>query len=191
MCKSVKGLLLLVGAVLVQAFILLFVLPCVSEAGGPYQVYTVPACKILDTRYGSGDAFGGIPHRLAPGETMSIDVAEIFIAGQGGATNCNVPFPEATGVFINVVTLKRSNAVQVQNPANNGLYIYPYLSAKPGNASMRYNPTGYTSNSMFVPLCSDANPGGVGCSDNLTITNGSYAYVDFYIVVTGYVRASL
>jgi hypothetical protein len=188
MCKLVRGLLLLVGAVLVQAFILLFVLPCVSEAGGPYQVYAVPACKILDTRYGSGDDFGGTRNRLAPGETMSIDVTEGFIAGQGGESNCNVPFPEATGVFINVVTLKMSNAVQVQHPKNNGLFIYPFLSAKPSNPSMRYNPLSYTSNSIFVPLCTDASPSGAGCGDDITITNGWNAYVDLYIVVTGYVR---
>jgi hypothetical protein len=189
MCKSVRGFLLLVGALLLQTFILLFVLPCASEAGGPYQVYTVPACKILDTRFGSGDAFGGVPHRLAPNEKMDIDVTEIFITGQGGAPDCNIPFPEATGVFINVVTVKIPDAVQLQNPSNNGLYIYPYLGVKP-SPSMRYNPTGYTSNSMFVPLCADANPGGGPCSEDLTITNGPYAYVDLYIVVTGYVRTA-
>jgi hypothetical protein len=190
MGKLLKGFLLLVSVALLQMFILFFVLPRVSEAGGPYQVYTVPACKILDTRYGSGDAFSGARHRLAPGETMSIDVTEGFIAGQGGAANCSVPFPEATGVFINVVTLKKLNGVQIQNPKNNWLFIYPFLGTKPNDPSMRYNPVSFTSNSMFVPLCTDANPTGTGCNDDLTITNGLNAYVDLYIVVTGYVQTA-
>jgi hypothetical protein len=179
----------MVGVASGLVLMVMFALPQVIEAGGPYQVFTVPPCKILDTQKGSGDDFGGVPHRLAPKETMSIDVAEIFITGQGGAADCGVPFPEATGVFINVITVAKKNAVQLPKASNNGLTIYPFLGHRPSTPSMRYDPDVWSSHSMFVALCTDANLGGGNCADDLSIFNGSKAYVDLMIVVTGYVRA--
>jgi hypothetical protein len=188
MSKSARTLLLLVGAALAQVLMVMLALPPVTEAGGPYTFFTVPPCKILDTRIGSGDALGGVPHRLAPKETMSIDVGGIFIAGQGGAADCGVPFPQATGVFVTVTVVQKKNATQRPKASINGLTFYPFLGVQPGVPSMRYEPDVLSTNSLFVPLCSDANPGGAGCSDDLSIFNGSKAYVDLMIVVTGYVQ---
>jgi hypothetical protein len=72
-------------------------LPFAAQA---FQVCPVQPCRILDTRLGSGDAFGGAPHRLSPNETMSIDATEGFIAGQGGASNCGVPFPVVVKIVV-------------------------------------------------------------------------------------------
>jgi hypothetical protein len=190
MCRSARGWWLLVGVASGLVLIVIFALSQVAEAGGPYQVFTVPACKILDTQKGSGDDLGGVPHRLAPKETMGIDVGGIFISGQGGAADCGVPFPEATGVFINVTTVAKKNAVQLPNASNNGLTVYPFLGARPNTPSMRYDPDVWSSHSMFVALCADAHLLGAGCSDDLVIFNGKSAYVDLMIVVTGYVRAA-
>jgi hypothetical protein len=150
-----------------------------------FQVCPVQPCRILDTRLGSGDAFGGAPHRLSPNETMSIDATEGFIAGQGGASNCGIPFPEATGVFINVV------AVQPTGNFNNHLKVYPYNSAEPGAATMSYEPGSFAlANGVFVALCTLASPSGTGCGDDLSITNGPSASTDVVIDVTGYAAAS-
>lgn len=149
------------------------------------QVCPVQPCRILDTRLGSGDAFGGAPHRLSPNETMSIDATEGFIGGQGGATNCQVPFPEATGVFINVV------AVQPTGSFNNHMKVYPYNSAEPGASTMNYEPGSFAlANGVFVALCTLASPSGSGCGDDLSITNGPSASTDVVIDVMGYVAAS-
>jgi hypothetical protein len=188
MYKSARTLVLLVAAALGQVLMVMLTLPPVTEAGGPYQVFTVPPCKILDTRKGSGDDLGGVPHRLEPKETMSIDVSEIFIAGQGGAPDCGIPFPEATGLFITVTVVEKKNATQLPKASINGLTLYPFLGVKPGIPTIRYTPDVWSSHNLFVPLCTDANPGGGACSDDLVIFNGPKAYVDLMIVVTGYVR---
>jgi hypothetical protein len=122
--------------------------PLALPSAQAFQVCPVQPCRILDTRLGSGDAFGGAPHRLSPNETMSIDATEGFIAGQGGASNCGVPFPEATGVFINVV------AVQPTGSFNNHLKVYPYNSAEPGASTINYEPGSFAlANGVFVALC--------------------------------------
>jgi hypothetical protein len=127
----------------------------------------------------------GAPHRLSPDETMSIDATEGFIGGQGGAPDCGIPFPEATGVFINVV------AVQPTGSFNNHLKVYPFLSSEPGAATMSYEPGSFAlANGVFVALCTLANPGGGGCGDDLYITNGPSASTDVVIDVTGYVAAT-
>ena len=161
-----------------------------AEAGGPYQTYTCVPCRVLDTRDGSGDATGGDPHRIAPNETITIDVAESFITGQGGASDCGVPFPEAKGVFINVVAVQPPGAIQVANPKSNYLTLYPFTGTKPTAASLNYNPDDWAlANAIFVSLCADLNPpSGSGCADDLAIYNGTNAYVDVVIDVTGWVQ---
>jgi hypothetical protein len=74
--------------------------PLALPSAQAFQVCPVQPCRILDTRLGSGDAFGGAPHRLSPNETMSIDATEGFIAGQGGASNCGVPFPVVVKIVV-------------------------------------------------------------------------------------------
>lgn len=159
--------------------------PLAIPSAQAFEVCPVQPCRILDTRLGSGDAFGGAPHRLVANETMSIDATEGFIGGQGGATNCNVPFPEANGVFINVV------AVQPTGSFNNHLKVYPYDSAEPGAATMSYEPGSFAlANGVFVALCTLASPSGSGCGDDLAITNGPSASTDIVIDVMGYTASS-
>jgi hypothetical protein len=158
--------------------------PQTAAAGGPYQVFTVEPCRVLDTRLGSGDDFGGAPHALAPDESMSIDVTEGFIAGQGGEADCGIPFPEAKGVFVNVA------AVPVSGFFNNHLKAYPFGSPEPNAAILNYDPGSFAiSNAVFVALCDlGAAPPG-GCGDDLTLTNGPSATTDVVIDVMGYVRS--
>ena len=177
------------SAIALVAALAFTVFPQQVGAGGPYQVYTVEPCRILDTRFGSGDAFGGAPHRLAPNETMSIDVTEGFIAGQGGASDCQVPFPEAKGVFINVGAVQPPGAMQMGSSMNNHLTIYPYQSPAPLSAALSYDPHEFAiANAIFVPLCTAAHPTGTGCGDDLNLMNGPSAYVDLVIDVMGYVQ---
>jgi hypothetical protein len=145
------------------------------------DVVPVDPCRILDTRFGSGDDFGGVPNRLAPNETMSIDATESFIFGQGGANDCGIPFPEARAVFINVV------AVEPTGSFNNHLKVYPFNRPEPGASTLNYEPGVFAlANGVFVALCTEFDPSGSTCGDDLTITNGPSASTDVVIDVTGY-----
>ena len=141
-----------------------------AEAAGPYRFYTVTPCRVLDTRsaFRSG--------AFAPNESRAIYVTERFIIGQGGAEDCGIPFPEAKGVFINVI------AVEPTGTANNHLTIYPAESTEPTASTLNYQPGVFAiANGVLVSVC-----GSAVCKSDLTITNGPSASTHVVIDVTGY-----
>jgi hypothetical protein len=166
------------------------------------RIYTVEPCRILDTRI-AGNSVGGelggqtdidstpsYHGPLAPSQTINIDVTSIVtqagilsrIAGQGGAADCGVPFPDAKGVFINVT------AVEPTGASNNHLTVYPYNRPLPTAATLSYEPGVFAiSNAILVPLCTAFSPPG-GCDDDLSITNGPSASTQVVIDVTGYAQ---
>src|SRR5262245_8507778 len=67
-----------------------------GTAAGPYKHYTVPPCRLVDTRLAGGTVLGnGFRSFLATGD----------LGGQGGAANCNIPAGTAKAVYINVVAV--------------------------------------------------------------------------------------
>ncbi len=162
--------------------------------GGPkaqaLRIYPVEPCRILDTR-NAGNSIGGAGDvdttasytgPLGPSQTINIDVTGNRIAGQGGAVDCGVPFPDAKGVFINVVAVEPTGAF------NNHLTVYPYNRPLPTASSLNYEPGVFAiANGIFVPLCTAFSPPGA-CDDNLSIANGPSASTQVVVNVTAYVQ---
>ncbi len=138
------------------------------EAAGPYDTFTLPPCRVLDTR------FSAPPGPI--GGALSRDVRVVGPLGsttQGGAFDCGVP-SGATGVFINVV------AVGAAGPGH--LTIYPFGSPLPLASSLNFT-TGQTiANGVLVPVCTPF----AACAAELTIQMGPAA-ADVVIDITGYV----
>jgi hypothetical protein len=158
---AVAGILLLMGLTTTTAW---------GQSAGPFDTFTVPPCRVLDTRL--SNPLGPVP---ANG-TRSILVAGNLTGGgtvqQGGATNCGVP-DAATGVFINVV------AVNAGGPGH--LTVYPFGTSLPLASTLNFT-TGQTiANGVLVPICT---PSG-SCALDLNITMGP-AGADLVIDVTGY-----
>ena len=141
-----------------------------GQAAGPFDTFTVPPCRVLDTRIST-------PPGPIPGDgTRSILVAGDLTGGgtvnQGGAANCGVP-DAATGVFINVV------GVNAGGPGH--LTVYPFNISLPLASTLNFT-TGQTiANGVLVPTCTPAG----SCAFNLNITMGPAA-AHVVIDVTGY-----
>src|SRR6059036_1402789 len=65
-------------------------------AGGPYDTFTVPPCRIVDTR-------------LVGGPITASGSRSFFASGsftsQGGQITCGIPHGPAKGVFFNIVAV--------------------------------------------------------------------------------------
>jgi hypothetical protein len=166
----------------ITIFTLPLMLPPVAEA---LQVCPVEPCRVLDTRSATDV---NVDHPLAPGETVVIFVANsgpATLSGQGGEDNCDVPFPQAKGVFLNVV------AVNPTGSGTNFMTLYPTESDRPVAASINYEPGTFAlANGLFVKLCDAATAPGGCLSGDLSIYNGLGATAEVVIDVNGYVAAS-
>jgi hypothetical protein len=137
-------------------------------AGGPYDTFTVPPCRVVDTRI----VGGAIP---ASGSR------DFFVAGsfasQGGQTNCGVPAGSAKGVFINVVAVGPSGAGH--------LTAYPWPSPLPLASTLNFSAGQTIANGVLVPICDEDII--ATCSADFTVTMGP-ASAHVVIDVTGYLQ---
>ena len=107
------------------------------------------------------------------------------LSGQGGEVDCDVPFPSAKGVFVNLV------AVDPTGSGSNYITLYPTESTQPLAASISYEQGIFAlENGVFVKLCDTATASGGCLSGDLNIYNGPSATVEVVIDVTGYVAES-
>jgi hypothetical protein len=138
-----------------------------SFAGGPYDTFTVPPCRIVDTRNVGGAISGnGSRHFLVAGTFES----------QGGSTDCGVPFVAAKGVFINIVAA---------SPSGHGhLTVYPYPLPLPLASTLNFSPGQNIANGVMVPIC---DPDVSDCEFDFTVTMGPAA-THVVIDVTGYLQ---
>ena len=127
--------------------------------------FTVTPCRLVDTRLAGG---------MIPGNGFRSFLAAGALAGQGGASNCGVPFGPAKAVYINVVAVA---------PAGAGhLTIHPYPSPVPLASTLNFS-TGQTiANGVMVPIC---DPSAGSCPFDFTVTMGPFA-AHVVIDVTGY-----
>ncbi len=131
------------------------------------KTYTVPPCRVLDTRFSS-----------PPGPIGGAAARDVRVVGplgsttQGGAPDCGVP-TGATGVHINVV------AVGAAGPGH--LTAYPAGSALPLASTINFSTGDTVANGVLLPVCVPF----ASCAADLTIQMGpSAAHV--VIDVTGY-----
>jgi hypothetical protein len=147
----------------------LYLGPASAWADGPFNTFTVAPCRVVDTR----EVGGPIP----AGGTRNFLVAGT-IPNQGGETDCGIPFPEAKGVFINIVAV---------SPSGFGYLIaYPYPSSLPLASTLNFSPGQTIANGVLVPICDDNVD---NCIADLTVTMGPAA-ADMVIDVTGYLQAT-
>ena len=158
---------------IVSATVVLSAFCCVvppTWAGGPYDAFTVPPCRIVDTR-------------LVGGPIPASGSRNFYAAGtfpsQGGQTNCGIPFPAAKGVFLNIVAVGPS--------ASSHLTVYPFPLPLPLASTLNFS-TGQTiANGVLVPICDTA---AANCDPaDFTVTMG-LASAHVVIDVTGYLQPS-
>ena len=133
------------------------------------KTFTVLPCRVVDTRFA-----GGV---IPAGGSRTFRVAGA-LSGQGGAGDCQVPFPRAKAVYINVVAV---------GPSGSGyLTVSPYPLPLPVASTLNFS-TGQTiANGVLVPICdtatADCTPG------DITLTMGP-ASSHIVIDVTAYLQA--
>ncbi|MEA3278490.1 MAG: hypothetical protein U9Q81_24970 [Pseudomonadota bacterium] len=177
MTSSTKNLKNQLSSAALAGALALSALPNGANAGGPYQVFTIDPCRALDTRSG-GEGFG----RMSPDTSMDILVADTFNQQQGGLETCGIPFPEAKGIYANVV------AVGPSGSGANFLTLYPFDTMPPLVSSINYAPdTAALANGIFVPICDEPPAPGTECDFDLVIFNGPSASTDVILDITGYV----
>lgn len=153
-----------------------------------HPVYTIPPCRILDTRQGSGVYDG----KLSPGQSLSLRVSGSNIILQGGnPSNCPSIPVDAAGVFVNVI------AVETEGSFNNDLGIKPYSGSSGvggGATAINYNPGTFAiNNGLMVGTCFGAKqngdiPGTTACDQDITLNNGMGGSAYVVIDVTGYLK---
>ena len=159
------------GVVLLLLMGLLTTATAWGQAAGPFDTFTVPPCRVLDTRLST--PLGPLPANGTRNILVAGDLTAGGTVNQGGATNCGVPDPGATGVFINVV------AVNAGGPGH--LTIYPFGTSLPLASALNFT-TGQTiANGVLVPICTPA----ASCIFDLSITMGP-AGAHVVIDITGY-----
>ncbi|MEA3278489.1 MAG: hypothetical protein U9Q81_24965 [Pseudomonadota bacterium] len=120
---------------------------------------------------------------MGPDTSLEVLVAGGFILDQGGLEDCGIPFPDAKGVYANLVAVNPSGA------GANFLTLYPFESDPPTVSSINYAPgTAALANGIFVPICDHTGPN--DCFWDLVIYNGPSASVDVILDLTGYVAES-
>jgi hypothetical protein len=137
-------------------------------AGGPYDAFTVPPCRIVDTRLvGGAIPAGGSRNFFAAGSFSS----------QGGQTTCGIPLGLAKGVFFNIV------AVGPSGPGH--LTLYPYPLPLPLASTLNVSSGQTIANGVLVAICDTLT---ADCtSADFTVTMGP-ASADIVIDVTGYLQ---
>ncbi|HXJ81538.1 MAG TPA: hypothetical protein VMS64_23010 [Candidatus Methylomirabilis sp.] len=138
-------------------------------SGTGLKTFTVLPCRVVDTRVA-----GGV---IPAGGSRNFHVAGT-LSDQGGASDCQVPFPGAKGAYINVVAVW---------PSGSGfLTVYPYPLPMPLASTLNFS-TGQTiANGLLVPICDESTADCTG--GDITLTMGS-ASAHIVIDVTGYVQA--
>jgi len=132
----------------------------------PNKTFTVPPCRIVDTRVAGG---------VIPGNTSRSFLAAGALSGQGGASNCNIPRGAAKGVYLNVV------AVWPSGPGY--LTMYPASSEQPLASTLNFGAGQTIANGVLVPIC---DPTMGSCPFDITVYMGqssSHVVID----VSGYV----
>jgi glucose/arabinose dehydrogenase len=137
---------------------------------GATKTFTVPPCRVLDTRSAGG---GGT---LGANACRDVRITGSGL-GQGGAETCGVP-ATATGVYVNVVA--------VAPTASGHLTVFPFGWSPPLASTINF-PAGQTvANGVLVPTCNAAPP--AACTSDLVLHAGP-SPTDVVIDVTGYVAA--
>jgi len=132
---------------------------------GGYKTYTVAPCRLVDTRVAGGT--------IAANDFRSF-LATGALSGQGGASDCLVPFGPTKAVHINVV------AVTPSGPGY--LTVHPYPTPLPLASTLNFS-TGQTiANGVLIPICDSSV---TSCSYDFTVTMGPAA-AHLVIDVTGY-----
>jgi hypothetical protein len=139
-----------------------------AYAGGPYDAFTMPPCRIVDTR-------------LVGGAIPALGSRSFFTTGsftsQGGQTDCGIPFGPTKGVFLNIV------AVEPSAPGH--LTVYPYPLPLPLASTLNFNTGETIANGVLVPICDTAT---ADCTPaDFTVTMGP-ASAHIVIDVTGYLQ---
>lgn len=128
---------------------------------GSTHLYTLPSCRIFDTRVAAPGATSGAPS-MSANEVRTFDSATM--------TRCAIP-ADASAIFVNVTAV---------GPAADGyLSLYPGGFAWPGTSSISFPAGKNRANNAVVPL---------GSADDLTVKNGSNGTVDVVLDVTGYFK---
>jgi hypothetical protein len=129
----------------------------VAPAGAAVLFYTLPPCRVLDTRNAAGPL--GAP-ALSPGGTRTFDVA---------ASGCGIPAGVAA-ISVNVT---------VTNEAAPGyLVLFRSDIPMPGTSSIDFSPSRTRANNALVALA--------GSTPTFSVFNGSAGTVDFVLDVNGY-----
>jgi hypothetical protein len=157
------------GRMLFLSVSLVFAVTVVSTwADGPYDAFTVPPCRVVDTRVVGG---------AIPGSgSRNFFVAGSF-ASQGGQTSCGIPSPTAKGVFINVVAVAPSAAGH--------LTVYPWPSSLPLASTLNFSAGQTIANGVLIPICNEDVI--ATCDADFTVTMGP-ASAHVVIDVTGYLQ---
>jgi hypothetical protein len=132
----------------------LVAVPSLLGDSGRDLVFTpVPRCRVIDTRVAGG--------RLTAGSPRYFDVAGT-LAGQGGASDCLVPFGPATAVVINFMAVQPLGA--------GTLSAWPFGGTMPTATVMNFNARvrggGNGANEVVLPIC---NPAVSSCTYDLII----------------------
>jgi hypothetical protein len=142
-----------------------------AQTRGPYDTFTVPPCRVLDTRFTAAGPLNG-------NQTRNIAVAGVLTGySQGGAADCGVPEGIARGVYINVV------AVTAQGES--WLTIFPYAAGAviPNASSLNFQAGQTVANGILVPICVGTTQ---QCPFDLILAMGFPAGAHIVIDVTGY-----
>jgi hypothetical protein len=138
---------------------------------GATKTFTVPPCRVLDTRNSGG---GGM---LTANACRTLRVTGTGL-GQGGASTCGVP-TTATGVHVNVTAV---------GPTTFGhLTVFPFGWSPPLASMLNFAPGQVVANGVLAPICDEALGG--ACPSDLVIQtgpSGTHLVVD----VTGYIVPS-
>jgi hypothetical protein len=132
-----------------------------AQAAGPYQFYSVPPCRIVDTRGPVGPTGGpALPHGA---------VRNFPITGY-----CNIP-STATAAVLNVT---------IVGPSNYGfLTVWPYNTAVPPVSTINFDVgESALANGAIVPLTTDPN---ANVSAYCSIAGGTGS-LNLILDVTGY-----
>src|SRR5262249_51854973 len=101
------------------------------------------------------------------------------LTGQGGAGDCQVPFPRAKAVYINVVAV---------GPSGNGyltVYPYPLPVPLPLVSTINFSTGQRSANGALVPICDAAS---ADCTQGDISVNMGPASSHIVIDVTGYLQ---
>jgi len=134
---------------------------------GASKTYTVPPCRVLETR----DLTGA--NRMAANSCRAIRVTGSAL-DQGAQDTCGIP-PTATAVFMNIVAV---------NPTSGGfLSVFPFGWTPPLTSTLNFGAGQTIAHGLLMPVC-NAVPASA-CEADLVLQNGPSA-TDIVIDVTGY-----